>query len=194
MSVTVDVVDDPSVRLDDVTIGAVPPETVEFAVEGSVAVSGGLLRKFEGRSLRPVAVAMSVDDSSVVVDLGDDCTLLLDSVDVGVETPGTGGLPTGADDVPSTPSDLSAPSDLPEATEADVGAVAFEVAGTIGGVDSAAVEALSRGRASIESVTFAVEDPLVGDGGTGDDVVLDVSFLGVRVVVLRDGTITVGDG
>lgn len=178
MRVTVGVEDDPGVRVDEKSVEAVPPDAVEFRIEGTLTVPGNLLGEFEGRRLRPVAVGVTVDGSVVPVELSDGTALDLEAVDVGVEMPDAGDLPTG-------------PADLDRDPER-AGVVAFTVTGTISGIDPGTFEAVAAGPEAIESVTFAVEDPRTTDGGGGDDVLAEFGLLGVTIAVRRDGTIVVG--
>ena len=213
MSVTVSVQDDPGLRVDEQVVEAVPPDAVEFTVRGTVTVPGSLLGEFEGRRLRPIALEVSADGSPVTVELSGATTLELEAVDVGVEVPDAEDLPPGRDagELPSRSDDLAPskddvndlagdvrdggqPTGTDGAPELDAGVVAFTVTGTIAGLASETFEAIAAGPETIESVSFAVEDPRATDGGSGDDVLLDVGLLGFRLVIRRDGTITVAAG
>lgn len=186
MSVTVDVVDDPNVRVTDEVVEALPPGVIEFAIEGTLSVGADLLGAFEGRRLRPVAVGLSVGDDAVTVDLGGDASLQLDAVDVGVETPDAGDLPT------STPNPDSLADDVVGVAGRDAGVVAFTVEGTIDEIAPATFEDLAGESLRVETVTFAVDDAIASDGGPDDDVVFEFTLIGRRIVVRRDGTITIG--
>lgn len=187
MTVTVSVVDDPAVRVTEEDVVTVPPDTIEFAVEGTASVSRDRLAAFEGRRLRPVAVGLTANDSAVTLDLGEEATLRLDSLDVGIRTPEADDLRATADRLEPSTEGLAAPTDA-------TGEVAFAVEGTVTDVAPDTFEALSGVRLAVESVTFAVEDPLASDGGSGEDVVLEVSLFGFGILIYRDGTVTIGTG
>lgn len=186
MSVTVDVADSPNVRLTRQDVAAEAPDAVAFAVEGRATVPAGSLASFEGRNLRPVAVTLAVEGSPVVVELGDGAELRLEAVDVGVETPDAGDLPTGVDDPGSAATDVVGGIDV------DAAVLAFTVEGTVTGVAPEPFEALARAPPTIESITFEVDDPVATDGGPDDGVLVEFAVLGLRIAVRRDGSITVG--
>lgn len=189
MSVTVDVVDDPNVRVTDQAVEALPPDAVEFAVEGTVSVGADLLGAFGGRRLRPVAVGLSADDEAVTVDLGGDASLRLDAVDVGMETPDAGDLPASKPDAGSLTDDVA--EGVAGAADRHAGVVAFTVEGRVRDVPPDTFEALAGKSLRVETVTFAVDDAPVTDGGAGDDVVLEFTLLGHRIAIRRDGTVAV---
>ena len=207
MSVTVSVDDYPGVRVNDQVLQAIPPDAVEFTVEGTVTVSGHLLGEFQGRRLRPVAVEVMADGSPVPVELSGGTAIDLDAVDVGVELRDAGDLPSRPGDLgPSTDdvervaevdagdADLRDREGLPDAEAASekAGVVAFTLTGTISGITPEAYDAIAAGPEAIESVTFAVEERRATDGGSADDVLVQFDFLGFLVAIRRDGTIVVG--
>lgn len=186
MSVTVRVTDNERVRLTANTVEPKPSDRLEFSVKGRITVTEALLDRFEGATLNPVRVAVSGDDTEPVeIDLTASTTLRLDTVDVGIATPDREDVANGLDALRQPADDGSGPTDA----QPDV--IAVTVEGTIRNVPAATLERLANDDPGIESVTFAVEEPLRSDGGSGD-VIFELTLLGYGIVVHRDGTIVVG--
>lgn len=183
MSITVDLESCSAVSLSDQRFDPDPDGKVSFAAEGVVTVTGELLGRLEGSSLEPVAVDLTVEDATTVhVDLDEETPLRFETVDVGVERPGSDDLPS-----PSGVTDLSeaTPVGSSGTDDADVppdapGAVAFTVECSIGDVPSETLESLAAGSASLSSVTFAA-----------DDVVYELGVFGYAVVIRRNGVLEV---
>ena len=175
MSLTVHVGESRAIEVTERTVEAPSGEVIEFAVDGVLRVSESILGQYAGRSLRPQRIDVSVDGGTTVeVDLAGDAILDLATVDVGVETPGVEEVASGLDQPP--------------------GRVSFALEGTISGLPTMAVETIVTGSPRIESVTFAVDDPVRGDGGAPGDPLLEVVLLGFTVVVRRNGAIEVSRG
>ncbi|USZ72529.1 hypothetical protein [Natronosalvus halobius] len=188
MSVHVDIGENRTVRLTDERIECRPPNRVAFAAEGVITVTRELLGEFEGASLKPVRVDISVDESRTVrTDLEKEASLRLETVDVGVETPNTDDLSPGMDTVSASSGDGT------ESTDASPGAIAFSVEGAIVDVPMETLDLITDGSPSLESVVFAVDDPVRTDGGS-DDVVFSLGLLGHRITIYRNGAIDVGTG
>lgn len=203
MSVTVGVDEDRRVRVTDDVVEIRPPDRIAFAIEGTVRITEELLGQFEGATLEPVRVEIASGDRTVEIDLGEEAALRLENVDVGVETPGSDVVPSDGEaieplangaSVDGASADSASADDGAESDETRPGAIAFTVDGAIVDVPEKNVDAISRGSPSLESLTFAVEDPVRSDGGaeSGDDVVFECSLLGYGIVVRRNGTIVVG--
>lgn len=181
MSLTVHVDENPSIRLTGQVVETHPPDRVEFAAEGVIRMTETLLSEFEGRSLVPVGVVFEVDDSRTVeTDLAGEASLRIETVDVGVETPDADDLSPGMETVSSATDDEPA------------GSIAFTVEGVISSVPPETLDRIAGGASTLKSVTFAVEDAVRSDGGSGGDVVFEFGVLGRRVVVHRNGTVDVG--
>ncbi|MFC7216409.1 hypothetical protein ACFQO4_20325 [Saliphagus sp. GCM10025334] len=188
MSVHVDIGENRNVRLTDERIVCRPPNRIAFAAEGVITVTRGLLGEFEGASLKPVRVDISVDESRTVrTDLEKEASLRLETVDVGVETPDTDDLSPGMDTVSASSGDGT------ESTDASPGAIAFSVEGAITDVPTETFDPITDGSPSLESIVFAVDDPVRTDGGS-DDVVFSLGLLGHRIIIYRNGAIDVGTG
>lgn len=186
MSHTVHLAENQSVDLTEEIVDPRPPDRIGFSAEGVIRMSGGLLQRFEGRSLDPVGVEFSLGPSRAVeVDLNEEAFLRLESIDVGVETLDTDDLASGAGSV--RPS-----GDGGRPTEPPNGAIAFTVEGTIYDVPEPTVAAIAGESPGLASVTFALEESARTDGGSPSDVLLEVGLFGYGVVVRRDGTIEVG--
>lgn len=186
MSTTVYVDEDPSVSVTESIVDPDPPDSVGFIIEGVVRPSRALLSKFEGSSLTPARVDVAVDDGrTVAVDLDEEATLRLESIDVGVETTA---VAEGVDAIDSALGDGDGSSDEPS------GAIAFTVEGTIRDLPAETLAALECESPTLESVTFSVAETVETDGGSPLDVLLDVNLFGYGVVVRRDGTIEVRRG
>ena len=185
MSHTVHLAENPSVALTEEAVDPRPPDRIGFAAEGVIRMSEGLLGRFEGRSLDPVGVAFSLGSSQTVeVDLDEEASLRLESIDVGVETPDAGDVASGVERVRPS-SDGGRPSEGP------TGAIAFTVEGTIDDVPEPTVAALADESPELAAVTFGVEESARADGGSPTDVLLEVGLFGYGVVVRRDGTIEI---
>ncbi|AEH38456.1 hypothetical protein [Halopiger xanaduensis] len=191
MSITVNVEGNQNIRVAEQLVGTAPSNQVEFAAEGTITVTPALLERFEGASLQPAELELAVADSeTVVVDLSGAASLYLETVDVGVETPGTGDLSPGTDAIGSSTNGGT------ETSDTQPGAIAFTVEGTIADVPPATLESLADASSgpTIATVTFAVEEPTRSDGGSEADVLLEIDLLGYGLAVYRDGRIDVGRG
>ncbi|QLG29344.1 hypothetical protein HUG10_18190 [Halorarum halophilum] len=187
MSVTVNVAEDRTIRLTEQVVGTRLPDTIAFTAKGTLTMTEELLGAFEGTTLTPGEVSLSVDGSRTVdVDLSNGASLRLETVDVGVETPDPDDLVPGADSIGS------AAEGAPNPGDATPGAIAFTVEGVIRGVPGEAFAAIAGGTPAIEALTFSVEDSVRSDGGSGDDVMFEFALLGFEVSVRRNGTIAVG--
>lgn len=187
MSVTVNVAEDRAVRLTEQVVETRPPDTIAFTLGGTVMMTEELIGAFEGTTLTPAEVSLSVDGSRTVdVDLSNGATLRLETVDVGVETPDPDDLIPGADSIGS------AAEGTPNPSNATPGAIAFTVEGAIRGVPGEAFAAIAGGTPAIEALTFSVEDSTRSDGGSGDDMLFEFTLLGFEVSVHRNGIIDVG--
>lgn len=189
MSLTVDLTGNENVTLTDGTVERRPPDRLEVSVDGRLSVTDALLAQFEGATLDPVAVTVSSDDADQVeIDLTGPAALRLQNVDVGVATPDAGEIPGPTDALRSSadggPDGVDPPPDV----------LAFTIDGTISDVPPATLEAIGGDDPRLESLTFAVEDSVRSDGGSGNDVVFEFTLLGYGVVVRRDGMIVVGSG
>lgn len=183
MRVTTHLDENESVRLSDEVVETRPPDRLAFAVEGTITMTEDLLGSFAGATLNPVRIDVSGNGSqAVAIDLAGESSLRLETVDVGVETPDAGDLSPG----------LSSEDDSEERSTRP-GAIAFTVEGAILDVPAETFESLSDGPRTVETLTFAVEDPVRSDGGA-DDVLLDFTLLGYGVVVYRNGVVEVGTG
>ncbi|UTF52574.1 hypothetical protein [Natronosalvus rutilus] len=188
MSVHVDIGENRNVRLTDERIECRPPNRIAFAAEGVITVTSELLGEFEGTSLKPVRVDISVDESRTVrTDLEEEASLRLETVDVGVETPDTDDLSPGMDTVSASSGDST------ESTDASPGAIAFSVEGAIIDVPTETFDPITDGSPSLESIVFAVDDSVRTDGGS-DDAIFSLGLLGRRIVIYRNGVIDVGTG
>lgn len=197
MSHTVHITENPSVTVTEEAVDAQPPDRIAFEAEGVVKMSEALLGQFEGTSLNPVGVGISVDPSRTVdVDLAEEATLRLESVDVGVSTPDADDFERGVESVGSSVRDRR---DVPTsggngAGDGPSGAIAFTVEGTIRDLSEEQVAAIADGSPTLESVTFSVSEAVETDGGVPDDVLLEVGLFGFGVVVRRDGTVEISAG
>lgn len=187
MSLTIQLDGNESARVSDQRVETQPPDHVKFVAEGVLTVSEGLMGDFEGTALKPTEVILSVDGSeTVAVDLTADPSLRLEEVDVGVETP-------DADDISQGVNSLDPTTDRGDETpDVSLGAIAFTVEGAILDVPDETFESLSDGEITPKSITFALDEVARGDGGSNDDVVLEVTLLGYGVVIYRDGVIEIG--
>lgn len=187
MAVTVNLDENRSIRVTEDAVETQPPDTIAFAAAGTVAMTEELLVTFEGTTLNPTRVSISVDDSRTVdVDLSNGASLRLETVDVGVETP-------DADDlVPDADSIGSVADDGPDLADSTPGAIAFTVEGVIRSVSEETLASISGGSPALEALTFAVEDSVANDGGSGDDVLFEFAVLGFGISIRRSGTIDVG--
>lgn len=193
MSVTVNVEENRSVQVTDLLVETESPDRVDFTVEGVLSITEELLSEFEGSSLKPVDIEVSIDGSRTVeIDLSEGASLRLESVDIGVELPRPNDIPSGTNAVPPS-ADGGATSD-----DGRPGAIAFTLEGTISGVQDEVFESLASASPGpgpgLESITFAVEDPIRSDGGPGTDVVFEISLLGYGITIRRNGAIEIGTG
>lgn len=187
MRITVEIADDQRIRVAGDAVEPRPPDQFTFAVEGVLSMTEQLVGQFGSATLRPSRITLSVDDDrTVAIDLTDQSSLRLSSVDVGVETPDSDDIPEGVETLTSSGTD---PSALPDANPA---ALAFTVEGSVLDVPEAALDILESSDVTLESLTFAVDDGGRTDGDSADDVVFEVTLLGYGVTVRRDGTIVVG--
>lgn len=186
MNVTVQVDENEAIRVTEEIIETQPPDTITFAASGTATMTEEVLGTYEGTSLSPTRVAISVDGSrSVDVELSKEASLRLETVDVGVETP-------NADDLmPNSDSFSAVTDDSPDLGHSAPGAIAFTVEGIIRGVPEGTIDSISGRASEIEAVTFAVEPSARSDGGLGDDVVVEFTLLGFGISIRRDGTIDV---
>lgn len=188
MSHTIRLGESGNVQVTEEIVDTRPPDRIGFAAEGVITITETLLNQFEGSTLNPVRVEISVDDSRAVdLDLTETASLRLETVDVGVETPDTDDLSPGLDTVRSS-------GDEAESTGSKPGALAFTVEGAITDVPAETLETVGDGSPTLESITFAVEEPLRSDGGPDDaaDVIFEFSLLGYGIAVHRNGVIDVG--
>lgn len=187
MSITVQVTDTGSMRLTENTVETDPPDRLEFAVRGRLTVTKALLAQFEGATLSPVRVVVSgADTDAVEIDLTASATLRLEAVDVGVASPDRTDIANGLETL------RGSADGSPDPTGAQPDVIAFTVEGEIRDVPPATLEGIADDAPEIESVTFAVERSLTADGGSDDDVVVELTLLGYGIVVRRDGTIVIG--
>lgn len=187
MTHTVDLTGNENVTLTDGTVERRPPERLEFSVEGRLSVTDALLAQFEGATLDPVAVTVSSDDSgTATIDLTGPATLRLENVDVGVATVDSNDVADGVSALRSTADSGS------EAVDSPPDVLAFTVDGEIRSIPPTTFEAIEDDAPRLESLTFAAEDTVRSDGGSGDGVVLEFTLFGYGIVVRRDGSIVVG--
>lgn len=72
MGLRVNVEENRSVRVTDFLVDTEPPDRIEFAVDGVLSMTEELLSDFEGSSLKPVGIEMSIDGSRTVeIDLSE---------------------------------------------------------------------------------------------------------------------------
>lgn len=186
MSITVDIADDQRIRVAGDAVETCPPDEVAFGIEGVLSMTEQLVGQFEGATLRPSRMTLSVDDRPVEIDLTDEASLRLSSVDVGIETPDSEDISESVETLKSSVTDPSA------LTDANPAALAFTVEGSVVDVPEATLEILDSGDVTLESLSFAVDEGVRTDGGSTDDVVFEVTLLGYGITVRRDGTIVVG--
>ena len=187
MSLTVELAENESVRLTDQRISNAPPAHVDVAVTGVLSMTEGLLDDFEGSSLKPVEIELSIEDLRLVeIDLSEQASLELESIEVGVATPDTDDVSPGADPISSSTDGVS------PAGDSQPGAIAFTVEGTIRDVPDETCDLLADASPRLKAITFAVEDSIRSDGGADTDVVLDIGLLGYRLVIHRNGTVDIG--
>lgn len=187
MSVTIHFYENQSVRLSDQSIETRPPDRVEFIAEGNLTVSEELLGEFEGMSLKPARVGVSVDESqTITVDLTEETSLRLEEVDVGVETPDADNISSGMDSlIPTTDDEAESPNITP-------GSIAFTVGGAILNVPEGTFEPFFEGSPTLESITFTVDDAVKSDGGSNNDVLLEFTLLGYGIIIHYNGVIDIG--
>lgn len=187
MSLTIQLDETESARMSDELVEPQLPDRVEFVATGLLTISGELLGEFEGTTLLPAEVVLSVDDSeTVTVDLTAEPSLRLEEVDVGVAT-------SGADDISPGTAALDPRSDeRADAPDVGPGSIAFTVEGAILNVPEETVDQLSEGDVTLQSITFALDETVKSDGGSNDAVVLEVTLLGYGIVVYRNGIVEIG--
>lgn len=187
MSVTIGLVADSRVRLDDVEVTTRSEAAVAFRVEGTLRLTETLLSQFAGQQLKPDAVAFSVDDAQIVeVALDDETSLRLETVDVGVGTPDQDAVPTDAEDARSLASDAR------ESPDSTPNALAFTVAGVVENVAAEDLTALSADEVVPASITLSVDETPETDGGSPDDGLFQLRVLGYEIAIWEDGTVVVG--
>ncbi|RQG94590.1 hypothetical protein [Natrarchaeobius chitinivorans] len=187
MSVTVEIAEGQSIRVVEDRIETQPPDRLAFEIEGVLSMTDQLLAQFEGTTLKPSQIEISTGDAeSVEIDLTEEPSLRLTAMDVGVQTPDSDDLSEGIDTLRSTMGD---PTEIVDAKPA---ALAFTVEGSILDVSEETFDTLTEGDVSIETLSFAVEDAKMSDGGSADDVMLEIGLLGYGITVRRDGTVTIG--
>lgn len=187
MSVTVAIDENQGVRIVEDHIEPVPPDRIGFTIEGMVSMTEQLLGQFEGQTLEPSRIRLSVDETTTVeIDLTGETSLRLSSTDVGIQPPGVEDPSRGLDDCKSSITDPTEGADPRPAI------LAFTVDGSIVNVPEETLELVSGAELSVEEVIFSVDDAVKSDGGVRDDVVLELSLLGYGISVHRDGTIVVG--
>ncbi|WP_436344571.1 hypothetical protein [Natronorubrum sp. FCH18a] len=186
MSITLTVNDTDSVQLTDERVVRQSPDRIGFAVEGTLSVTEALLAAFEGATLNPARVTIAVDESRTVdIDLTDEASLRLETIDVGIATP-------DADDlVPESDPISAVANDDPASAAPTPDVLAFTVEGVIRGVPAETVEAVAAGDPEFVSLTFTVDDART-DGGSKPDVVLELALFGYGIVVRRNGRISIG--
>lgn len=187
MSLTIQLDENESARVSDQVVETQPPDRVEFVAEGVLTVTEDLMGDYEGTALKPTEVILSVDDAdTVTVDLTAEPSLRLEDVDVGVETPNSDDISSGIDSLnPTTDEGTEAPDINP-------GAIAFTVEGVILNVPTETFEPLSDGEITLQSITFSIDEVAKSDGGSNNDVILEITLLGYGVVIYRNGIIEIG--
>ncbi|WP_222918483.1 hypothetical protein [Natrinema sp. SYSU A 869] len=189
MTVTITLDENENIDLTDTDIENRAPDRLAVTIEGQLTVTDALLAEFEGAALDPVRITVAVEDAEpIAIDLMGPASLRLENVDVGVATPDEDAIGDGLDALESVAGDSSESSD----TRPDV--IAFTVDGVIRDVPATTIEAIAGGDPTLESLTFAVEESLESDGGSGSDVLFELALLGYGIVVHRDGTIVVDSG
>lgn len=187
MTITVTIEEDQRIQVSNQVIETAPPAQIEFAAEGVISMTEGLLSEFGGSSLRPLELEIAVDSSrTVTVDLSEQASLWLDTVDVGVETPDMDELSPGMETISSS-TDTKSP-----ASDAHAGSIAFTIEGAITDVPEKTRELLTDASPELESITLAVEDSVRSDGGSSFDVILEIDLLGYAIAIHQDGTIDIG--
>lgn len=194
MSITIEVEENPAVRVTAADVTVESADALTFVVEGVVRVGRDLLGQFVGSRLTPAQLTLSADDDLVEIDLSEDAALRLEAVDVGVEILDEASTSPSelADGVGSDPSELvddatTAASDLVDA----VGRISFTVEGVIEDVQADATERLAGAEATPHSLAFSVDDPVETDGGDPGEPVASFDLLGVAIAVRATGTIIV---
>lgn len=187
MGPTVHLGDHPSVDVTDQVVDPRPPDRIEFATEGVIRMTASLLGEFEGSTLNPVRVGIAVGPSRTVeIDLDEEASLRLASVDVGVETPDADDLSNAMDAFSSSGDDGA------DSSGASRGAIAFTVEGSIRDLSEETLRTIADESPTLESITFSVGESVESDGGSPSEVLLEVSLFGYGIVVRRNGTIEVG--
>ncbi|QLG49884.1 hypothetical protein [Natrinema halophilum] len=189
MSITVNLKEDQSVQVTDQVIETKPPARVAFAAEGVITMTRDVLEEFAGSSLRPVEIEMAIGESETVnIDLSKEASLRLDTVDIGVESPDTNDLSPGMDTIPSSSDDNS------DVNNTHPGAIAFTVEGVIRDTPEEVRKPITDASPRLEAITFAAKNALRSDGGSGTDIILEVSLLGYGISIHRNGVIDIGTG
>ncbi len=192
--ITVNIDEDQRIQVTDQTIEAEPPSRLVFAAEGVLSVTETLLGEFEGAALTPVRIGVSVAGSRTIeIDLTEEPSLRLETIDVGVATPDAADLPSGivADDAPDVDTLRSTMADGPGSSDATPGAIAFTVEGAISGLSDGTIDPLIEATPTVTSITFAVDESSRTDGGSGSDIVFEFDLQGFSVTIRRDGTIEI---
>ena len=186
MSFTLQFTDTDSVQLTDERIERRSQGDIEFAVAGTLSLTEAVLAAFEGATLNPARVRIAVGESRAVdIDLTDEASLRLETVDVGVASP-------DADDLLPKNDPISAVADGdPTAAAPSPDVLAFTVEGVIRGAPAETVEAVAAGDPEFASLTFTVDDART-DGGSKSDVILELALFGYGIVVRRNGRTTIG--
>ena len=185
MSITVRLDGNESIQVREFSVEGRPPETIAFDTEGTISLTEDMLAAFAGSTLDPSRIELRTDDDRIVsIDLEDDPSLRLETVDVGIAT-ADGDVPSlDADSIRSTAGTLA------EGTDSfDV--LSFTVEGDIEGVTEETFEILSTHSAAPEAIEFSVDDAIRSDGGDESDVLLEIALFGFAIVVRRDGVISV---
>lgn len=187
MGLTVNVRESQQVRMSDEIIEANLPNQIEFTLERTLSMTEGLLDEFTGSSLQPARVVLSIDGSQTVdIDLDEEASLWLDSVDVGVETPDMEDLASDLESTrPSSDDDI-------ELESSQSGSIAFTVEGVIRDAPDETLEVLTDEPVELDSVQFAVDNLARTDGGSGSDTILELRLLGYSITIFRNGNLEIG--
>ena len=199
MTFTIDIEANPLVGITDADVEAASDDRLAFTVEGTVRVTDELLGAFAGSQLTPRELELAPgNEPPVEIRLDDETGLRLDAVDVGVELPGddaddAGEFAEGVVDgmAEAAGTDGPAPVDPTAPLDAAAGRVAFTVEGVVENVRDAAVERVAGDEVRPTAITFAVEDPLEGDGGSPGTPLAELELLGFRIALRANGTIVV---
>ncbi|WP_235920697.1 hypothetical protein [Natronorubrum halalkaliphilum] len=153
MSVTLQLTDTDSIHLTDERIERRSPGHIEFAVAGTLSLTEAVLAAFEGATLNPAQATIAIDEGRTVdIDLTDEASLRLETIDVGIASPDPDDLVPESDPISAVADDDPASA----APSPDV--LAFTVEGVIRGVSTEAIEAVAAGDPEFASLTFTVDD------------------------------------